>query len=480
MDREELKQYFLEKAGINKPGISEEEIDKINAEFHQGLLDFQSKTTQIFYDYIKLEELEGKDCYVVDEEQIKKDFKEYKKLVLKCLKNIPEDYDLKRELIMNGMDYENINDDSFNIYRINRIHNVIYKEIDSEYEKGELDGDEHYKIFVEKSEKYNAPFYDPHKDFVISKLNEFLDEIDNRVKKEEDLKSKYGWYPFFSLGRMYLRIVDDLNMVYDSFDVPKINEKYRLLRKNFINDPYVDKFYLRNETGFIGYLVKDMDLYDAVCVCNKEFNKRGLIEYYLSNLNNIFTKDQNSRYINTIIKKNFFFFPLFIFHLESGLDGKEIKNPSKGRYEEAAKMLYLHVIYVRYIYEDADDKLYKEFMFSIKKYFNYYFEDNGLTYSLFKVLEDFYMDDKEIFLISDLEKEYNEKYSPISQEEFEKIFKNLCDVKLIKKCNHLNFLINDEMGFMTQFDIDGDDILKETLDNREESNEEVINNMLKA
>lgn len=479
MEINELFEYFLENAGYYNDNKSYKKKQEIKQKMHADITNLKTKRGKLCYDYYFLDKLEGNDLEIIDENKIKEDFESYKELVNKLLKIMPEDYDLKSSLIFNGIDYETFDESSFKNYRDNRVHKAIMNEIKRLNDSGEKSVEELNELMESKFKEFNLDIEPPESEKIITKLLGFLDEIDHIVS-EKELRQKYGYYSNFLLGRMYLRIVEKLTIIYDSFEDEEkgLKEKHLILKRYLTKDPYEDMLYKNNELGFISYMLKDIETYKEVLNINKYRRKDGLIEYFLNNLTNIFTQDNNFKYIVGIIKRNFFFFPVLLFKCEAGIIGDKVNFPSKGRFEEAIKMINFYVVYLRNTFNMADPHLIKDSMFSIEDYFNFYFNDDGVTYSFFKILEDFYMDDKDIFLIKDLEDKYNEKYGVINHEEFEEIFKDLCKTKLIKKCNQYNFMFNDEMELMTAFDLDGDSFINDIDEFNED--EEEITDMLKA
>ncbi len=476
MEFKELFEYYLENAGYYNDNKSYEKQCEIEQKVHTDITNIRTKKGKIAFDYHLLSELMENGS--IDEDKIKEDFEEFKGLVKKLLEAMPEDYDLKSTLLFNGIDYETFDEESFKNYRDNRVHTYIMDEIYALNDSGTKSVEELNDLMNKRFKEYNVNLEPPESKKIITKLLGFLDEIDNIVS-EKELRRKFGCYSNFVLGRMYLRIIDKLDVIYDSFDDEEevLKEKYSILKRCFSKDPYNDMLYKNNELGFISYELKDSKTYKDVVDVNKYKRRDGLIEYFLNNLSKIFTNEDNSKYLEGIIKRNFFFFPLLVFKCEAGIIGEKVKHPSKGRFEEAIKMINLYVLYVRNIFNDADSHIIKDPMFTIEDYFNFYFKDHGVTYSFFKILEDFYMDDKDIFLIQDLENAYNEKNDSISHEEFNKIFKNLCNTKLIKKCNQYNFMFYDEMELMTAFDLDGNSFIDDGFDDEDE---EEITNMVKA
>ena len=207
-----------------------------------------------------------------------------------------------------------------------------------------------------------------------------------------------------------------------------------------------------------------MNCYEGICKDLKYRKKDGLVEYFLKNYSNVFKNSNNDKYIDGIIKRNFVFFPILMFRSEAGAGGRSIFNPSKGSYEEAIQMIYYFYIYSKNTFKNCEDYLIKDFMFSIKLYFNHYFNDNGITYSFFKILEEYFNSIDEDFYISDLENDYIKKYGFIEHEQFEKVFQNLCKTHLIKKINKTTFIFNFEMEWMIDFDLNGDNIIKERIE----------------
>ena len=475
MEIKELFEYYLENAGYYNDNKSYEKQCEIEQKVHSDITNIRTKKGKIAFDYHLLSELIENGS--IDDDKIKEDFEEYKELVKKILETMPEDYDLKSTLLFNGIDYETFDEESFKNYRDNRVHIYIMDEIRTLSDSGTKSVEELNDLLETKLKDYNINLEPPESEKIIVKLLSFLDEIDNIVS-EKGLRRKYGYYSNFVLGRMYLRIIDKLEVVYCSFEDEEkvLKEKHSILKRYLSKDPYNDMLYKNNELGFISYELNDFKTYKEVNDINKYKRRDGLIEYFLNNLTNIFTKEDNIKYLKGIIKRNFFFFPTLVFKCEAGIIGDNVEHPSKGRFEEAIKMINFYVTYLRNIFIDKDFYIIKDSMFTIETYFNFYFKDHGLTYTFFKILEDFYMDDKDIFLIQDLENTYNENYGVISHEEFNKIFKSLCDTKLIKKCNQHNFMFNDEMELMTAFDLDGNSFIDDGFDDEEEE----IANMVKA
>ena len=476
MEIKELFEYYLENAGYYNDNKSYEKQREIEQKVHAEITNIKCKKGKIAFDYHLLSELIENGS--IDEDRIKRDFEEYKELVNKMLKTMPEDYDLKSTLLYNGIDYETFDEVSFKNYRDNRVHTYIMDEIHALSDSGTKSVEELNDLMEKRFKEYNVNLEPPESEKIITKLLGFLDEID-KIVSEKELRQKFGCYSNFVLGRMYLRIIDKLDIIFSSFEDEEksLKEKYSILKRSLSKDPYNDMLYKNNELGFISYELKDFNTYEDVIDINKYKRRDGLIEYFLNNLTDIFTKEDNSKYLNGIIKRNFFFFPLLVFKCESGIFGDKVKHPSKGRFEEAIKMINFYVVYLRNTFNNADFHIIKDSMFTIEDYFNFYFKDHGVTYSFFKILEDFYMDDKDVFLIEDLKNSYNEKYDAITQEEFNKIFKDLCNTKLIKKCNQYNFMFNDEMELMTAFDLDGSSFIDEGFDDEED---EEITNMVKA
>ncbi len=477
MEIDELYKYYLEKEGCYDENTSAKKMYKIMQKVHQDLTNPRTKIGRVCYDYYWLQSLEGNELKEIDEERVKKDFEEYKEVVSKILKNVPDDYDLKAYLIYNGIDYETFDEESYKNYRDNRYFKFLIKEVNNLGEE-ELSLSNFHEILQEKLKKYDVDFSCPDSDKITKKLNVFLDEIEKIISEKESDEQNDRSYSLFVLGRMYLRIIDRLLVIYDTQD-DKDKEKYILLKKAFDKDCYLDSLFKNNELGFISYKLKEMDTYNEVVKFNKFTNKNGLMEYILSNLSNIFENKNNSKYLRGIIKKNFYFLPFLVFKSEIGIEANSITKTSKGSLEEAIKMINYYVLNIRSMFKEPDEYLIKSYTHTIEEYFNYYFDDNGLTYTFFIYLQEFYMDDKEVFLISDLKNKYLEEYDFISDEEFEVVFKNLCSTKLIKKRNKINFVFDDSMQFMIEFDLIGDTLTNKIFESDDED-DEIIDNLLKA
>ena len=461
MEIKELFNYFLEKEGYLFK--NDDKRDELLFEVSKDLFNSRTKKGKIQNDYSFLEFLESSCEGVINEEQLKEDFKNYKSLVLKILEEIPDDYDLKSDLIFNGIDFDNFDDEkNYNAYRSNRIYEVLIEEIKRENDIGEISFDDLNEVINQKFKKYGVDKIEKDSEFTITQLEKYLNEIESIIKES---KFKDMAYPDFVLGRMYFRTLRKLFNVYESYgDNEKLEEKYWVLRRGYIKDYIYDRFDFRNELGFISYRINDMNCYEGICKDLKTRKKDGLVEYFLKNYSNVFKNSNNDKYIDGIIKRNFVFFPILMFRSEAGAGGRSIFNPSKGSYEEAIQMIYYFYIYSKNTFKNCEDYLIKDFMFSIKLYFNHYFNDNGITYSFFKILEEYFNSIDEDFYISDLENDYIKKYGFIEHEQFEKVFQNLCKTHLIKKINKTTFIFNFEMEWMIDFDLNGDNIIKERIE----------------
>lgn len=460
METKELFDYFLEKEGYLFK--SKEKKEELLFKVHKDLFNSRTKKGKIQNEYCFLKYLEGSSDDIIDEVQLKEDFKNYKSLVLKILQDVPDDYDLKSDLAFIGIDFDNFDDTkNYDIYRANRIYKVLIEEIKKENDIGEISIEDLNKKINDKFKKYNVVEIEKDTEYVISNLEKYLDEIESIIRES---KCKDMLYPDFVLGRMYYRILTKLFSVYESFgDNEKLEEKYWVLRRGLIKDYIYDRFDFRNELGFISYQINDMNCYEGICNDLKGRQKDGLVEYFLKNYSNILNNSKNEKYINGIIKRNFVFFPILMFRTEAGAGGRNIVNPSKRSYEEAIQMIYYFFTYSKNTFKNCEDYLIKDFMFSIKYYFNYYFKDGGITYSFFKILEEYFNIFDDYFYISDLESDYIEKFGFIEHEEFEKAFQNLCKSKLIKKINKTMFVFNFEMEWMIDFDLNGDKIIKDKM-----------------
>lgn len=454
MKFDELFAYFLENEGykvLNNEKEKKETIEKLK----NNLLDINSKEGRIFKDYIQLAKLEGNPNDTINEDQFKRDYENYKTIALRLLNEVSDDYDLKSYLILKDIDYKNFdNENNFKAYRYNRIYKIIVKEIKDENNAIELDLKTYNYLKRVKSFKYGIRYDSSIFNRVITKMNELLDEMDEIIEKRK-LKEKYESYSKFSLGRMHLLTIKRLINFYTEHE--SVNdyskEKYDLLIKYLEKDPNDDTLCLRNELGFLSYKINEMETYKKVYKLN-DLNKRNdLIEYMLSNLNNIFDKEDKDKYIKEFIKENFYFLPILIYINYVDFKKEDITTYLKGSLKEAIKMSYFFFDYVLESFNNPYEAIVKDSMNNIEAYFNYYFEDYGMTYSLFKILEKNYINRKDI-VIEDLENEYLKNYNSINHEEFLDILNNLYEIKLIKKIDESNFKFNkEEMNFLKKLDL---------------------------
>lgn len=451
MERDDLIIYFLEKEGYSDPKKTKEERDLIANKFFQNTFDPNSKFFKAVNLNQKFEKLWDYENEIIDEETIKKDFEDFKKVVTKLIKLIPEDYFLKGELTYNGIDYETFDEFSFEFFR--------WKKKDFEYDSRleELEWDNSLsdeekmlvsiKLFKEHELKRKPNFNKETR----NKLYSYLDELESKIKKNKNKYEEYYDLRTFIYGRMYIYIVSCIKDLLNHEEQDVLKEKEELYIR-YVNLDLKDNLECLNELGFLAYYLNDKNIYNDVIERNKYFDKRGLIPYFLKYIDKIFQKD-NDKYIKKIIKENFLFFPCLIFN--EGMnkyDDNEIVRPLKGSEKEAYRLIDYCNIYLSNLFNDRNQLLIKDYMKNIKDYFNFFFDDQDLTYFLFRSLEDEYMgNEKDIYLIEDIKNQFKIK-TRSNDEEFEKCFKNLCNTKLIKKVNQINYQIND--GFETFLNLD--------------------------
>ena len=451
MERDDLIIYFLEKEGYSDPKKTKEERDLIANKFFQNTFDPNSKFFKVANLNQKFEKLWGYENEIIDEETIKKDFEDFKKVVTKLIKLIPEDYFLKGELTYNGIDYETFDEYSFEFFR--------WKKKDFEYDSRleELEWDNSLsdeekmlvsiKLFKEHELKRKPNFNKETR----NKLYSYLDELESKIKKNKNKYEEYYDLRTFIYGRMYIYIVSCIKDLLNHEEQDVLKEKEELYIR-YVNLDLKDNLECLNELGFLAYYLSDKNTYNDVIERNKYFDKRGLIPYFLKYIDKIFQKD-NDKYIKKIIKENFLFFPCLIFN--EGMnkyDDNEIVRPLKGSEKEAYRLIDYCNVYLSDLFNDRNQLLIKDYMKNIKDYFNFFFDDQDLTYFLFRSLEDEYMsNEKDIYLIEDIKNQFKIK-TRSNDEEFEKCFRNLCNTKLIKKVNQINYQINE--GFETFLDLD--------------------------
>lgn len=451
MERDDLIIYFLEKEGYSDPKKTKEERDLIANKFFQNTFDPNSKFFKVVNLNQKFEKLWGYENEIIDEETIKKDFEDFKKVVTKLIKLIPEDYFLKGELTYNGIDYETFDEYSFEFFR--------WKKKDFEYDSRleELEWDNSLsdeekmlvsiKLFKEHELKRKPNFNKETR----NKLYSYLDELESKIKKNKNKYEEYYDLRTFIYGRMYIYIVSCIKDLLNHEEQDVLKEKEELYIR-YVNLDLKDNLECLNELGFLAYYLNDKNTYNDVIERNKYFDKRGLIPYFLKYIDKIFQKD-NDKYIKKIIKENFLFFPCLIFN--EGMnkyDDNEIVRPLKGSEKEAYRLIDYCNVYLSDLFNDRNQLLIKDYMKNIKDYFNFFFDDQDLTYFLFRSLEDEYMSsEKDIYSIEDIKNQFKIK-TRSNDEEFEKCFKNLCNTKLIKKVNQINYQINE--GFETFLDLD--------------------------
>ena len=451
MERDDLIIYFLEKYGYNNPNKTKEERDLIANKFFQNTFDPNSKFFKAVNLNQKFEKLWDYENEIIDEEAIKKDFEDFKKVVTKLIKLIPEDYFLKGELTYNGIDYETFDEYSFEFFR--------WKKKDFEYDSRleELEWDNSLsdeekmlvsiKLFKEHELKRKPNFNKETR----NKLYSYLDELESKIKKNKNKYEEYYDLSTFIYGRMYIYIVSCIKDLLNHEEQDVLKEKEELYIR-YVNLDLKDNLECLNELGFLAYYLSDKNIYNDVIERNKYFDKRGLIPYFLKYIDKIFQKD-NDKYIKKIIKENFLFFPCLIFN--EGMnkyDDNEIVRPLKGSEKEAYRLIDYCNVYLSDLFNDRNQLLIKDYMKNIKDYFNFFFDDQDLTYFLFRSLEDEYMSsEKDIYSIEDIKNQFKIK-TRSNDEEFEKCFKNLCNTKLIKKVNQINYQINE--GFETFLDLD--------------------------
>lgn len=451
MERDDLIIYFLEKEGYSDPKKTKEERDLIANKFFQNTFDPNSKFFKVVNLNQKFEKLWGYENEIIDEETIKKDFEDFKKVVTKLIKLIPEDYFLKGELTYNGIDYETFDEYSFEFFR--------WKKKDFEYDcrLEELEWDNSLsdeekmlvsiKLFKEHELKRKPNFNKETR----NKLYSYLDELESKIKKNKNKYEEYYDLRTFLYGRMYIYIASCIKDLLNHEEQDVLKEKEELYIR-YVNLDLKDNLECLNELGFLAYYLNDKNTYNDVIERNKYFDKRGLIPYFLKYIDKIFQKD-NDKYIKKIIKENFLFFPCLIFN--EGMnkyDDNEIVRPLKGSEKEAYRLIDYCNVYLSDLFNDRNQLLIKDYMKNIKDYFNFFFDDQDLTYFLFRILEDEYMsNEKDIYLIEDIKNQFKIK-TRSNDEEFEKCFRNLCNTKLIKKVNQINYQIND--GFETFLDLD--------------------------
>lgn len=451
MDRQELILYFLEKDGYNDPKKTKEERDLIANKFFQNSFNYNSKLFKALNLNQKFEKLWDYEDEIIDEETIKKEFEDFKKVVTNLIKLVPEDYFLKGELTYNGIDYETFDEYSFEFFRWKK------KEFEYDFKVEEIKWDsslsdekkmfESLKAFKEHELKRRPNFNEDAR----KKLYSYLDELEIKIKRNKKKYEECYDLSTFIYGRMYIYIVSCIKDLLNHEEKDVLKEKEELCRR-YLNLDLKDNLEYLNELGFLAYRLNDKDVYCNVIERNKYFDKKGLIPYFLKNIEKIFQKD-NDKYIKKIIKENFFFFSCLIFN--EGMNkynDHEIDHPLKGSEKEAYRLIDYCNIYLSDLFNDRIHLLIKDYMKNIKDYFNFFFDDQDLTYFLFRSLEDEYMgNEKDIYLIEDIKNQFKIK-TRSNDEEFEKCFKNLCKVKLIKKVNQLNYQIND--GFETFLNLD--------------------------
>ena len=440
----ELLEYFVENEenfDLNDESKRDECIEKIK----KKLEDINSKEGRILKDNIDLIRLEDNSKELVeDNNELRLNYEKYKIIALRLLDAIPDDYDLKSNFIIKNIDYKNFdNEDNFKAFRYYIIKKIVTKEISNENNLSELNSQKINYLKRIKFEKYDVTYSPFNLEDTINKLNNLLNEIDEKVQ-ERGLKEKYGDYSKFSLGRMYLLIIKKMFMLYEQneyeFNHNHSKEKYDLLVKYLERDPNDDIYLKRNELGYLSFKINEKETYQKVCKLNRLNKKDGIMEYMLCNIENIFENKDNDKYIKDIIKRNFYFLPILIYINVFSFKKEDKDIIKEGSLDESIKMNNLFFDYVIELFNNPYEALVKDSMNNIEAYFNYYFEDHGATYSLFKILEKY---SKNIMIehsINDLESEYIKKYPSTTHEEFLNLFKNLLDIKLIKKFKETYFL----------------------------------------
>ncbi len=472
MEAQELKEYFLEEAGYYKAYPDQKKQDNIMQKVNNDALKPETNYAKAIACYNHFEYLCLDDAYLffkTDEEY----FDDFKKTVREILKIIPNDFDLKRELILSGIDFRTFDAVSFKNFKARYYRKKILENIDLE----------------------NADYNDPHVfDLPLKRAKEMgFDNLDyfyridvyklDRLKKELhkliqslDVKLKSDC-PHFLYGRMYLRLEDAyLKLIYTITDDQTVKNRYKILLEIKDADFYTDYLSVYNEIAFASYRFKDYKTQEYVKGLFKTKNKDDVLTYFFNNIENICSdKEDNMEYIKEIISRNVYFIPLLVYKYRLAQNVYNIYSVKKGSIEEACKMTHYFLVYVYKSFNNLEKIFFKDFYFDFEKYFDFAFNDNGLSYIMFKELTNLYMqENKKSFYIDEFKKDFLSKNKlKFNGSDFEITFKKMFDHKIIKKCANSSFYFQKGMEALVEIDLERKPTIKQLLN----FNDKKMNNM---
>lgn len=457
MNKEELNEYFLEKAGYYKAYSDYRKQYNISRRVFESSKNPNSAYGKVLALYNKLEYLEMDNAYLLFESD-ELYFNEYKTTIKNILKIIPNDYDLKKDLILKGIDYKTFDKETFKNFKSIYYREKIYNEIRCECPE-EKDPLKLQEYALKKAKKLGFDSLDYYFNFNISKLDDLKDELLNIIKEKEIDEYDFGSFPDFLLGRMYLRIESIyLEDFCNKVDEETLKKRYKILLEIKEHDFYSDYLNIYNEIGFASYHFKDFKTYDYVRALFSTKSKKDVMSYFLKYIEEICDgKNDNLKYIKEIASRNLFFIPMLTFRYGYASNVYNIYQVNKGSFEEACKMTHYFLTYINHSFDNLENIFFKDFFFDLKKYFNFVFLDQELSYIMFKELSNLYMNEnKKSYYIDEFKKDFLIKNKlRFNDYDFEITFKKMFESKLIKKCANQSFYFQKGIEILIQIDMDG-------------------------